>query len=501
MAKTDEIKFIDQHLEKVVLGVCALIMAYGVFHWVLSRPQRSEVPEVDGQVVPTSRVDNSIFQWAERVSMRKPSKQPPKKVDDYAGEIARLRAPAGGDVVESWGDQRMVMVSPIRVEPPGGVPLKKVTDILEAIAPKFVELKGSRELTSDQDGVDKLVFRGKAEFPRDELLKAWNKVFRGSAMDEVTNTILAVEIEKRIVLAPGVFGPATQVQSAEIPPAEGAPVVKLIVLPEFDGKNGPDVRKAILDFSATEAKMLRPPYWQVWSVEEKGWNRPWLKLPPAPAAPAPDPAKAPAPAPVAAVDDGITDILFHDTDVAVQRRYSYRMRLVFVSPLYTYTEVVPKEKPDDAKVVKIYSAWSPWVEAKPIPRTTQYFATGAQLLGSKQDMYCTVFSRSLGQVVSHRFRAPPGRIIGGMESKRIKNPATGTFVHKTVDFSTNAIVVHADFAKNFVGKSGRSGKTKELICLEGDKLVSQIIVTDMPDTDPRSQAYRELQAAVDGATP
>ncbi len=61
MAKTDEIKFIDQHLEKVVLGVCALVLAYGVFQWVLSAPLRTEVPKVDGKVVPAGELDRKLL--------------------------------------------------------------------------------------------------------------------------------------------------------------------------------------------------------------------------------------------------------------------------------------------------------------------------------------------------------------------------------------------------------------------------------------------------------
>ncbi len=64
MAKTEEIKFFDQHMEKVILGVCALIMAYGVFQWVLSAPERPEVPTINGRVVASKDLDQELLVWA-----------------------------------------------------------------------------------------------------------------------------------------------------------------------------------------------------------------------------------------------------------------------------------------------------------------------------------------------------------------------------------------------------------------------------------------------------
>jgi len=94
MAKTDEIKFLDQHMEKVILGVCALIMAYGVFQWVLSASPRTEVPKVRGRVVAAEDIDQELLSWAQSIQNRQPSKDSGRATPKFDTEIARQRADA-----------------------------------------------------------------------------------------------------------------------------------------------------------------------------------------------------------------------------------------------------------------------------------------------------------------------------------------------------------------------------------------------------------------------
>ena len=501
MAKTDEIKFIDQHLEKIVLGVCMLILAYGVFQWVLSSPQRSEVPEVGGRTIAARDVDAELLREAQNVRRRERTTPPPKPAPDYSRAISDNRRLPKVNVIENWGAQRMVMTPPIRPKAPIGIRLKQITDILDKYAPTITEIKGARELVNSEGGIDKLVFRGKAEFARGELMKAWNQVFRGSAMDAVTDTVLAVEIEKCAVLDNGQLGPATKVARVVMPLPEGATPVKKVVIPDYTGKNADIVRKAIETFTLqSQNDVLTPPYWEVWSMTdtdtdtEKKWTRPWAPIVEPESKPGDGKgAKKPAPV-VQAGDAGTTEIWFHDTDVTVQRKYTYRARLVFVSPLYTHDDVVYKGTPEDALVKSITSAWSQWATGEAIPRTTQYFLTGTQAVGGKRQLFCTIFTRSLGQVVKQKFEVFPGRIIGGVYSKSVKNPVMGVAQAKIVDFTTNAVLVHVDFEKKFVNRFGRTDVTQELICAENGKLVSHILVKNMPDEDPRAVEYRKLQA-------
>jgi hypothetical protein len=503
MAKTDEMKFIDQHLEKIVLGVCVLIMAYGIFQWVLSSPQRSEVPDVGGRIVPAPEVDAALLREAQNVRRRERTTPPPKPAPDYSKAISDNRRLPRVSAAESWGEPRMVMIAPIRPEAPAGISLKKITDILDTYAPKIVEVKGARELVNCDGGIDKLVFRGKAEFDRGALLKAWNQVFRGSAMDEVTNTVLAVEIERCAVLDNGQLGPATKVTRVVMPAPKGGEPVKDVAIPKYTGENADVVRKAIETFTnQSQRNVLMPPYWKVWSMTDKRWTTPWNPVvEPEPDDDKTDAAAKPAPVVVQAGAAGTTEIWFHDTDVTVQRQYTYRARLVFISPLYTYDDVAYKGKPEDALVKTITSAWSDWVTGEAIPRTTQYFLTGTQAVGGKRQLFCTIFTRSLGQVVKQKFEVFPGRIIGGLDSKSVMNPVNGVAQSKVVDFATNATLVHVDFEKKFVNRFGRTDVTQELICSENGKLVSHILVKNMPDEDPRAVEYRKLQAQADGQTP
>jgi len=192
------------------------------------------------------------------------------------------------------------------------------------------------------------------------------------------------------------------------------------------------------------------------------------------------------------------NLWFHDTEAVVQKKYRYRMRLVFINPMITRHDVVYKGTPKDAFVRSINSAWSPWADAEAVPRTTQFFVTSAMVVGRKKQLGCTVFTRSLGQRVMEKFPALPGRVIGEVRTMNVKNPATGEMVKVPVDFSTGAIVVDIDFSKKVAGRLG-SKETAEMICLENGRLVPHLRVLDLPKDDPRYMLYqRELDAVTKG---
>jgi hypothetical protein len=500
MAKTDEIKFVDQHLEKVILGLCVLIMGYGVFQWVITAPQRSEVTQVNGLVVPTTEIDSELLVWAQDVKARKPKGPPIVKAYRYDLEIAKQRTPAPAALIGNWGAQRMVMIPGKRIKPPEGVKLATLEDVLLTFSPTLTEIKGLRELINEKGLVDKLVFRGNAEFPRGALMKAWNKEFRGSAMDAVMDTVVAVEIERRLVLGNGKFGPVTKVVRTLRTGEDGIIIPAPVALTKYTGKNADIVRKAIQTFSmGPQNETMRPMYWKVWDQATRTWTTPWIKAEIPDEKPAPGAKAPPAKAPPGQVNDGTAELWFHDTDVIVQQKYSYKMRLLFVNPLYTYDDVAFDKK--DALVESIPSEWSQWTQSEEIHRTTQFFLTGAQKMGRTRQFYCTIFTRCLGQVVSEKTDVAVGRMIGGVLPKEIKNPTTDGYVSKVVNFSTNAIVVNIDFDKKIVNHMGRPGDTKELICLEDGKLVSRILVKHMPPDSPERAVYENLQAIVDGQTP
>ncbi|MCP4378128.1 MAG: hypothetical protein GY794_18385 [bacterium] len=517
MAKINEMKFVEQHLEKVVLGVCTLILLYGVFQWGLASSPKSDI-RIDGRKYSAREVDAQLLNWAERLNQREPGGDPDKPVYGYLGEIEKNRK-ISSKAIKDWGTPRQVMLPHDTVKAPEGIPLRKIKDILEALAPKFTEIKGARELINKGEGVDQLVFRGRAEFDRGELLKEWNRVFRTSAMETVQAIVFAVEIEKRQVLDDGVFGPVSRVSRVEIQRKEGQEEVTDIVIPQYTGKDADEIRTKIQAYSGgTQHRVLNPPYWSVWSPEKEGWTKPWIKEVVVPkgavkAAPKPGvvkrrlperPAGAPGqravPIPVVQVNDGITELWFHDTDVNVQRTYEYRVRILFVSPLYTYDDIVYKGTPKDAMVRSIPSGWSKWTPADAIPRTTRFFVTSAQTLGAARKMHCTVFTRSLGQEVSQRFEVFPGHIIGGLFSKQIKNPVNQKIGRRVVGFSTNTIAVHANYSRKVAKKIGNR-VIRELICLDDGKLVSRILVKDMDPGDERRITYNKLQALVEGKTP
>jgi len=206
------------------------------------------------------------------------------------------------------------------------------------------------------------------------------------------------------------------------------------------------------------------------------------------------PTPAPKPEPVVKepaaeeVVEGIQRLLFHDTSAAIQRSYAYRARLFLVNPLLTYDDQVAEDSSQDALRPFVPSPWSEWFKVAAIPRTTQFFVTGA--FAGREQLTVNVFSKSLGQPVMHKFKVSVGEVIGGFLRKTVMNPITRQPVGRDVNFATGAVAIEIDFDREILSGSGRFRKTQELFYL-GDRgrLKSQVRVLDLDRDDPRRRQY------------
>ena len=499
MAETDEVSFLGQHVEKIVLGACVLGLLYAMFHWVLSAPERADVPAPDRKPTLPHEVDGKLLAKAEEfLSMTKEDTdgRVPKLLP-YTDIVKQLRERpfSNGLTMTDLGTPRQAMIAPEELAPRKSVSVADMTEVIPAPLPPKVA--GGSELLKRDEEYDVLAFHSVVEFPRARLLENWRKRLEGTALPGTRAVVTRVEVQRRQVFADGACGQATDIPRISMPDQTGQPP-EPVKIPDYTGENAEEVREAIetLMGDARQTAILQPAYWPVWS--DGAWHKwnalaPWA-VAPTPGAAAADASETPPIAPEAA-RTGILTLHFHDIGVVVERKYQYRTRLTLVSPLLTQDEAVVDAK--DAAEPFVTSPWSDWSAEVSIARTARFFVTGA--FAGKKQLTVTVFTQGLGQWISQKFSIRAGEPIGGVENKVVVNPATAKEVAMDVNFSTGAVAVDIDFAKQILSRTGRLRPTQELIYLENGRLMSQVRVLDLDSNDPRQELFKDFQKRVDEA--
>lgn len=183
---------------------------------------------------------------------------------------------------------------------------------------------------------------------------------------------------------------------------------------------------------------------------------------------------------------GILEVWFHDAMLKEGMIYSYRLRLVLVSPLLgRFKDVANK---DDAMVRTLKTPWSSWSESVKVKHPSEFFLVGsAPQMGTVE---VEVFTQRWGQRVSQRFTVGPGEPIGGDEQKDLLRLDSGEITRTTVSFRTGAIAVSFDFKKRqrVPGTDFFRTTTTELLYLDAaGKLRTRTRFAD--ESSPR---YKEL---------
>jgi len=499
MAKTDEMSFLGQHVEKIVLGVCVLGLVYAMFHWVLLAPERADVPAPDGKPTRPHAVDGKLLDKADELvrMTERGTRDDVLAVPPYSRIVKRLRERpfAEGLTVTDLGTPRQARAAPEKLEARKSVSLADMTEVIPP--PSAPKVAGGAELLKRDEKYDVFAFHGVAEFPRAKLLENWRKRLEGTALPGTRVVVAGVAVQRRQVLPGGTGGQPTNIPRISIPDQTGQPP-KPVNIPDYTGSNAEEVAQAVgmLGEDARQTAILQAAYWPVWS--EGAWHK-WNSLKPWAVAPPPDPGDANAsktsPEPPEEPNTGILTLHFHDTGVAVERKYQYRTRLVLVSPLLMQDGAV-KDAPDAAEPF-VTSPWSDWSAEVSIARTARFFVTGA--FAGKKQLTVTVFTQSLGQWVSQKFSIRAGEPIGGVENKVVVNPATAKEVAMDVNFSTGAVAVDIDFAKQILSRTGRPRLSQELIYLENGRLMPQVRVLDLDGDDPRQELFKDFQRRVEEA--
>ncbi len=446
------VDLIEQHVEKFVVIVCGLLLVFGVGRWVVTSPTRFEPT---GQ--KPEKVDESLLSKAQSIRAHLDNQTAPEpSVLDYPNTIRRLRK---GPTVEpmidlTYGRPPLTsrIVIPDRVFPN----LAALVNLMPAPA-KPVVRAGHRVPNTGK--IREIPFADPiSSYPIERLSADWKeelKEFKGISAQPVA---LATEFHYQEASPGGLWSPPKSFTCAGPGPLDAdGKSIELPRLTKFNGENSQavlDSAKSVADQAM--AHILRPGYWSIWDARGQGWVR-WA------------PGRN-------ALPGAESSFWSHHDGLALNKLYRYRARIALINPLYSHTRQVDPQRPNDARISHIWTAWSPWSDPVGVPRITRFFLTGSN--PSAGWVKVTVQTRHMGQRVEGNFKVSPGQRIGGVGKAKILLPGQKKPVEVKVDFSTGAVAVDVDFRKPYF-KRGLPATTTQMVYLGGDgKLHVRLLSAD-----------------------
>jgi hypothetical protein len=527
MAKNSDANPLEGHIEKIVLGVCALVLIYVVAHWVTSSPQTVEVIDpanlTSTKLVPPDKADAELREASARI--RK------KNMEANVAPLPNILWEA--QFAEASGRP----FPPVAALDDGtpSVPIRVATPRDSNALPRLAELAamvqppekptGWSGMEVRQPAVEEAVFHGICLYPWGDLKKSWEE-----KRNRLPNSIvvLRVEVQSQTRSLDGQYPPGegTPARLASLPPLDSqGQALPMPVIPDFDGNNAPAVRTAVAELASPrwQRYILEPPYFNIFGPRG-GWVSPNIHLPDnrvsdmdlatTTSAPATAPSGGPVspsaagasstvgPVPPEALsapgarsipdlarqqDAGTVLITFHDNTLTLGTASRYRVRVVFVNPLLSQEAVF--NRATDSFPKEIASPWSEWSEDVIIENPTHFFLTGKTPNGSNLQM--TVFTQKMGQTVQKTFDVEPGMAVGGPAQVpvRIKGGAL-----TPVDFSTGCVAVAVDMERKFMQRTAGGGSleitTAAMTYLdEKGRLKTKVLAEDV-----KSPEYLKLKA-------
>ena len=209
------------------------------------------------------------------------------------------------------------------------------------------------------------------------------------------------------------------------------------------------------------------------------------------------------------MQDGKVLIWFHqDTDLAEDKEYQFRLRLVLVNPLYGYVDQTNTEA--DATTLTITTPFSDWSETTSLKRSTEFFLVGRAPL--QRTVRVRVFAHYLGRWFRQDYTVNEGEPIGGKKAVKMHKPPAPpdapamlgapaararaakedpVLENVTVDFATGVVSVEFDFEKKYVNPKFASMKhdTVEMLYLDHLGRLGRRI----PENDKDNTRYKELK--------
>jgi hypothetical protein len=273
MAKSDEVGFFEQHVEKIVLGVCILAFVVVLYGWVLNSPREIEVVTGMGkETVTPAEVDSRLAEAAKRVwdlyrKARRPEQDIPDYVTLYEG-LARDPFPPDIGPMDNYGPPGP------RIDRPTTPTRKSVTLAeIEAVtpAPGKPLAAGRWEVARLEPAEDRAACHVVAEYSQRKLEREWNKVLRATTVTPQL-VVVAVEAEVQERQSDGTWGPertVNTVRRATIVDQRTGQPIPAPTIPAFDGSNEQQVQQAIEQLYGTgwQEEILQPAYWELYWPE------------------------------------------------------------------------------------------------------------------------------------------------------------------------------------------------------------------------------------------
>jgi len=270
---------IERHIEKIILAVFVLLLAFTVIRWGVASPLKVEVV-TNGQgstaSLPPRQADRNLLRAAQDISQYVDSRKPqPYEVADYRLRIERLnRFPFRPVPLASLAvADRPLTAYDIPVEDRPS--LKEIVKVMPA--PTKPRARVERELPK-REGVapaDVVAAHVAATYPWQELRKQWLVKIPASLPADLIVASVDAEIRERRF--DGSWGDPIHIKTIRSPIASGRPGYgqTIPVLPDFNGKNAEVVRNTIDELVQWQQEILEPSYWDIlWFDSQYGsWKK------------------------------------------------------------------------------------------------------------------------------------------------------------------------------------------------------------------------------------
>ena len=498
MPKADNVSFLERHVEKIVLAVCVLLLMAAGYRWILSSPVSLTVigPQGTGRVtVGPEEVDDVLEQAALGVKHKHDRAEvrvkPVLKCAGKTVELYRAIAPPPRETMD-MAMPRLPVKLPIIGGEDEGIRLAQLIAAMPT-PPKPVVVAAMTLPEKDQLA-DVVVAHGTFRYPVADLSAAWTEMLKKKKIP-VKATVQKVIVQRQRQLRGGKWGAVETALLAAKPDVEGNPVV-VPLIPEFDGTNVEDVRKARDAVGQAQMHVMQPAYYRIYS-SGRGWVNWQALVPGTQAAPAGASAPTPAPAADAPAAAANTPVWFHDETLSVANSYRYRVKLAFVNPILTYDKAVSDEHLAEARRTIIETKESEWSELVSVEQSVHFFLTGAS--ETTGQMTVTIFASKWAQTVRRAFPVLLGEPIGGVTKARIRNPKTGEAEPVAVDFSTGAISLRFRFDVKDIRPGGFVVTTAKMVFLDSQgRLKARVQARDHEDPVRKKLMEQAKQAAGGG---
>lgn len=290
MAKSLKSNLIEQHIEKIVLGVCFLLLVYVLSGWVLSSPREFAVPGTvgPGQTVKPEAIDAALAETAEQLYRKMEGAQPLAVQQDTSMQelvaLQRAMAIRQGSLLRTPACPQKPPPVPPRMVEIEKVPTENFASKLLAPSKPVVTLK--RELPELEPLNDRVTAHVAAVFNYGEWVNGWRVVLRRSIITP-SFYILSVNAEVREKAPNGEWSEPRPVKMTAFPltGADGATIQIPQDIPKLPADfkkqmeeylSGPEtatgrasvsgtyINQVFQNLMAWEPYILQPEYYNIW---------------------------------------------------------------------------------------------------------------------------------------------------------------------------------------------------------------------------------------------